>query len=679
MRPIDLTRDSDDEGIILDPPKNEDLVVPEPSNTMTSKLSMPKRITSKLKFNILASTLSGLQKTNDLMDTDISIKMLPNKPASSDELPPPPPYQRYSQVVLDTQNKQEQPGSSTTPSLPITCSKKISFASSTSSISKKESHKVNNDNFVRLNMRNSAGSCRGARQKKLRHKYKERMQEQRAAYQKYAPQKVSSKSDHLYASQQTGLDPLDDYVDGVFHFSQKKSTNSNSEVPKCARHQQPCKLLTVRKNTTGNKGRKFYACSMPRGEQCEHFQWADDTVEAARAALADSGVSKFISRQVQQYVERFRTLTVPELKEEATKRSLKKMGKKKELLFRLAVWARDEIAKSCTEEETEDKLNEVEVSIPDDDDDSSCSSNSDEDSTSSEELELFSQEKETVKKMPMNPTCQIITTKDDDIRTGGFHSDDDDEEKDLMLVDSKKPSKPTTLKDTLHELFGHNSFRNGQEWAIERCLSKKRSLLVAPTGFGKSLCYALPAFLGDGICVVISPLISLIHDQLRALPPRISAATLSGSLSAAKTAAILDDILHKRIKVLFVSPERLASPSFQRLFRTTYNPSTQQRERKFPDISLLCIDEAHCVSQWAHNFRPCFLRFQSLLYLMNPQSILAITATAGPRVVSDICQTIGISNQEESIKIIQKGRDNIDVSCQFVASQEERFLMVGIE
>jgi superfamily II DNA helicase RecQ len=178
-----------------------------------------------------------------------------------------------------------------------------------------------------------------------------------------------------------------------------------------------------------------------------------------------------------------------------------------------------------------------------------------------------------------------------------------------------------------------------------------------------------------------------LQDQLRALPPRVPAATLSGSISVAQTAAIVDDIIHKRIKILFVSPERLASPSFQRLFRVKWNPNSNVYERSFPEISLLCIDEAHCVSQWAHNFRPCFLRFKNLLSMMAPKSILAITATAGPRVIDDISQTIGIqaktpqehtsdSLQSDSIKVIKKGRDNIDVSCQFVGSQEERLLMV---
>jgi superfamily II DNA helicase RecQ len=177
-----------------------------------------------------------------------------------------------------------------------------------------------------------------------------------------------------------------------------------------------------------------------------------------------------------------------------------------------------------------------------------------------------------------------------------------------------------------------------------------------------------------------------LQDQLRSLPPRIPAATLSGSVSASATAAILDDVIRKRIKILFVSPERLTSPSFRRLFYTKWNPETQQQERRFPEISLLCVDEAHCVSQWAHNFRPCFLRFRGLLHLMKPQSILAVTATAGPRVIEDISKTLGIQSEapaensslaeDDNILVIDKSRDNIDVSCEFVANHAERLEMV---
>lgn len=183
-------------------------------------------------------------------------------------------------------------------------------------------------------------------------------------------------------------------------------------------------------------------------------------------------------------------------------------------------------------------------------------------------------------------------------------------------------------------------------------------------------------------------------DQLRELPPRIPAATLSGSLTTAATAAIVDDVIRKRIKVLFVSPERLASASFQRLFQLKWNESSKSMERPFPQVSLLCVDEAHCLSQWGHNFRPSYLRLRSLLNKMEPQSVLAITATAGRQVVNDICQTLAIEGCEVAtngvkgrckttncpcgVWTMNSDRDNINVTCYIAKSQELRLSTVSL-
>jgi superfamily II DNA helicase RecQ len=118
-------------------------------------------------------------------------------------------------------------------------------------------------------------------------------------------------------------------------------------------------------------------------------------------------------------------------------------------------------------------------------------------------------------------------------------------------------------------------------------------------------------------------------------------------------------------------------------------PEKKIKERRFPVISLLCIDEAHCASHWAHNFRPSFLRFKSLLNLMQPRSVLAITATAGPRVIADINNTLGIQDcselsdyvtpaQEDGILVMKSDRDNIDVSTMMLANHEERLSMVSV-
>ncbi len=129
--------------------------------------------------------------------------------------------------------------------------------------------KVNNDNFVRLNMKNSAGACRGARNKSTRFKRFDKNEKRTAKKKKML---------------QSGVDPLDDFVDGVY--KAKGESSNNDKAPSCARHQRPCKLLVVKKNNTGNKGRKFYVCSLPRGEQCDHFEWADNTVEVSKLLLS---------------------------------------------------------------------------------------------------------------------------------------------------------------------------------------------------------------------------------------------------------------------------------------------------------------------------------------------------------------------------------------------------------
>jgi len=645
-----------------------------------------------------------------------------------------------------------------------------------------------NDNFVRLNLKNNAGACRGAKNKSNKFNkerrswsFRSERDQQDGSYDNNigddsnyhgittasklsfdppAPSKYShsstinrSNNDNdgrgngssrrsgisnrsigvtSYVSKMSGLDPLDEFVDGTFlpkktklHTGSKNGPRATATItanstaamstegtfnaaPKCARHQRPCKLIKVKKNTTGNKGRMFYACQMPRGEQCDHFQWADDTIEAAREILSkNSSYSGFITRQVAAHVDRFRTLTVPELKDETVRRGLNKNGKKQQLLMRLAIWTRDELVKGspeiCKEIEGDEhdntKLVDVTSSIGDhkvqmnyndrnninvlstsevEDSDNNSSSTSEE--SSDDELELFDGDKES--------EVEHLEEDVDDNEAVGYKRNE------VKSFNRQQTGQGNSLSESLQHIFGHACFRNGQEWAIQRCLEQKRSLLVAPTGFGKSLCYALPAALMDGVCVVVSPLISLIQDQLRSLPPRIPAATLSGSVSASKTAAILDDIVRKRLKILFVSPERLTSPAFRRLFNPTWNPDTKTKERKFPEISLLCIDEAHCISQWAHNFRPCFLRFKGFLKIMKPKSVLAITATAGPRVITDIGETLGIElssesistndskkklieKEHESIKVIRTGRDNIDVMCKFMSNHEERLAVLS--
>lgn len=135
---------------------------------------------------------------------------------------------------------------------------------------------------------------------------------------------------------------------------------------------------------------------------------------------------------------------------------------------------------------------------------------------------------------------------------------------------------------------------------INTALGGERSLLVLPTGGGKSLCYQMAALLAPpgSLVVVVSPLISLMIDQLARLPPQIPGACLAGNLSMRELARTIRDLRNGRLRVLFLSPEKLCSPSFRRLVSgTDGSPSS------FPPVALVCIDEAHCISHWSHNFR----------------------------------------------------------------------------
>jgi superfamily II DNA helicase RecQ len=392
-------------------------------------------------------------------------------------------------------------------------------------------------------------------------------------------------------------------------------------------------------------------------------------------------------------------LTVPELKSFAQRHQLHTTGTKSQLRMRLSIWVRDEIAKGANDlglvdnddddgnngstrtigtssdtirngmESDESNLNNTADDADSSEDDSTTSSSSD------EELDVVGEKSETFALACSESQC--VTTCST--------------ESSAITSDNSDTDTVPSIHSMLRKLFGYSSFRDGQEWAIQRCLNGQRSLLVAPTGFGKSLCYTLPAAIMKGVCIVVSPLLSLIQDQMRVLPARLAAVTLSGPMSTASVAATLDDIVRGRIKLLFVSPERLTSSSFRRLFRARWNPETNQRERFFPVVSLLCVDEAHCMSQWAHNFRPSYMRLRSIIEMIEPRSVLAITATAGPRVVDDICRTLNIPrlstppaetiNLEKTngVRVSKTNRDNIDVKCLFLETQEERLSKVMLK
>ncbi len=187
----------------------------------------------------------------------------------------------------------------------------------------------------------------------------------------------------------------------------------------------------------------------------------------------------------------------------------------------------------------------------------------------------------------------------------------------------------------LRRHFGHDAFRPGQEAAIERLLSGRSVLALFPTGAGKSLCYQLPATLLDGLTLVISPLVALMKDQVGALRARgIGAERLDSTLSDEEVKRVWSALEDGSSKLLYVSPERLANEGFLRRLR---------RHR----LALFAVDEAHCLSEWGHNFRPDYLRLPEMARRLGAERILALTATATRPVAAQIRERFAIAEEDE--------------------------------
>ena len=190
-----------------------------------------------------------------------------------------------------------------------------------------------------------------------------------------------------------------------------------------------------------------------------------------------------------------------------------------------------------------------------------------------------------------------------------------------------------TKEEALKKYFGHDSFREGQGEAIDALLSGRDVLCVMPTGAGKSICYQLPALLSEGVTVVISPLISLMKDQVEALRQAgVGAAYLNSSLSRAECSKVLDGMFRGDYRLVYVAPERLDSPEFT---------DVSERIR----VPLVIVDEAHCVSSWGQNFRPSYLKIASYIsrFIRRP-TIGAFTATATDEVKSDIVELLKLQS-----------------------------------
>jgi ATP-dependent DNA helicase RecQ len=189
------------------------------------------------------------------------------------------------------------------------------------------------------------------------------------------------------------------------------------------------------------------------------------------------------------------------------------------------------------------------------------------------------------------------------------------------------------LDAMLREHFGFDSFRPGQREAVEALLTHGRALAVFPTGGGKSICYQLPALAFEGVTLVVSPLIALMKDQIDFLTRHgIAAARLDFSVTAEEWRSIHDRMRAGTLKLLYVAPERFNNERFL---------ASIQRSR----ISLFAIDEAHCISEWGHNFRPDYLKLANIARQLGAERVLTLTATATPAVARDICAAFEIPDE----------------------------------
>lgn len=210
----------------------------------------------------------------------------------------------------------------------------------------------------------------------------------------------------------------------------------------------------------------------------------------------------------------------------------------------------------------------------------------------------------------------------------------------------------------LKKWFGFDEFRGGQREVIDGLLDGRSMLAVFPTGGGKSLCYQLPALMIDGVTLVISPLIALMKDQVDALQKKgVAAARLDSTLSTEEYAEVMEGLKRGSLKLLYVAPERLANEGFrQRLARLK--------------IGMVAIDEAHCISEWGHNFRPDYLKLAKLCRDLKVPRVLCLTATATPGVSEDIRREFGIAKADHVQLSFHRG--NLDLKVSPMASADRK-------
>ena len=227
-----------------------------------------------------------------------------------------------------------------------------------------------------------------------------------------------------------------------------------------------------------------------------------------------------------------------------------------------------------------------------------------------------------------------------------------------MAKDNRKQIEQLE-KQTLKTYFGYDTFRPGQEVIVEHILAGRDVLAVMPTGAGKSLCYQLPALLLPGITVVVSPLISLMMDQVKALNEAgVHAAYINSSLTESQIARALELAKAGQYKIIYVAPERLETSRFLDFACHT-------------ELSMITVDEAHCISQWGQDFRPSYVRIPDFIRQLPMRPVLsAFTATATERVREDILQSLQMENPFETVAGFD--RENLYFEVQNTKNKKER-------